>query len=87
MKDVSRRFRDLPQTPLEIAIQWSEYAMNHEGAQFLNTPARDLPFFVSNGLDVMGFFILIVIFTALTICNIIKKVCSCMSLNSKIKKD
>ncbi|KAJ8951902.1 hypothetical protein NQ318_019881 [Aromia moschata] len=57
MKEVSRRFRDQPQTPLDRAVFYAEYAMRHNGAQFLNPKSRDLPFLVSSSADVIIFLL------------------------------
>ena len=67
MKKVSRRYRSRLNTPLERAIFWAEYAMEHDGAQFLSTRARDLPFYTVLGLDVyILFMVLCVVIYLLT---------------------
>ena len=71
MKKVSRRYRSRLNTPLERAIFWAEYAMEHDGAQFLNTRARDLPFYTVLGLDIFALFILACVIVYLATCKMI----------------
>src|SRR5699024_7034581 len=59
MRKVSSIFKDRKETPLERAVFWTEYAIRHKGAHFLSTPARDLPFYKANDLDVVLFLSII----------------------------
>lgn len=86
MKDISRRFKGLPETPLQTAVQWTEYAMKFEGGHFLSTPARDLSFFVANSLDILSFLILGLIIVLLVVRCILKKIVLLCGY-SKIKQD
>ncbi|RZC40275.1 UDP-glucuronosyltransferase 2B17-like, partial [Asbolus verrucosus] len=60
MKNISKIFKDRMETPLERAVFWTEYVLRHGGAEFLNTSARNLPFYKSFGVDVVTFLILII---------------------------
>ncbi|KAJ3663945.1 hypothetical protein Zmor_008158 [Zophobas morio] len=71
VKKVSRRYRSRLNTPLERAIFWAEYAMEHDGAQFLSTRARDLPFYTVLGLDIFALFILACVIVYLATCKMI----------------
>ncbi|KAJ8912499.1 hypothetical protein NQ315_004006 [Exocentrus adspersus] len=60
MREVSKRMRDQLNTPLETALFWLEYAMRHNGTQFLNPKARDMPLFVSSSTDAILFLLLVI---------------------------
>lgn len=64
MKKASERFRDRSETPLQRAIFWVEYLMRHKNADFLNTGARHMNFVTSTSLDVIVFFIFLVVVAA-----------------------
>ena len=85
MKRVSRIYRDRTETPLERAIFWAEYAIRHDGAQFLSTPARDLPFYIVSGSDVVACLVLATIAILLLLCKIVKFVTSLIEGGQKIK--
>ncbi|KAJ8940067.1 hypothetical protein NQ314_010901 [Rhamnusium bicolor] len=57
MKEISKRMRDQPQSPLDTAIFWIEYAMRYNGTHFLNPKSRDISLFVSSSTDVILFLI------------------------------
>lgn len=54
VKEASRRFRDQINSPLERAIFWIEYVLRHGDAHHLNVASRDMPFYVSSGLDILA---------------------------------
>ncbi|CAL8104470.1 unnamed protein product [Orchesella dallaii] len=51
-KELSTLVKDLPQTPLDKAVYWTEYVLRHKGAPHLRSAARDLNFFQYYVLDV-----------------------------------
>jgi hypothetical protein len=53
-KQLSRLFRDRPQTPLETAIFWTEYVIRHKGAPHLRSAAVDLAWYQYLLLDVVA---------------------------------
>ncbi len=60
---VSSIFRDSPRTPVEVAVDWMEYVVRHNGAKHLRSAALDLNIFQYFLLDVictvvLGLFIL-----------------------------
>ncbi|XP_075232023.1 UDP-glycosyltransferase UGT5-like isoform X3 [Lycorma delicatula] len=92
-KQLSERFRDRPQSPLETAIYWTEYVIRHKGAPHLRSAAVDLTWYQYLLLDVVAFiiFILIVTVTILYysikfIYNLINKVFSKPQKNEKRSK-
>lgn len=82
-KDLSKRFRDRPRSPLDEAIFWIEYVIRHKGAKFMKSPLLNLNFYESYMLDV----ILVVIVSAMTPIFIIKKIISYSCENKKTKSD
>ncbi|XP_068907603.1 UDP-glycosyltransferase UGT5-like [Tenebrio molitor] len=65
-KNISNIFKARAETPLQRGIFWIEYVIRFKGADFLNIPLRDFPFYKSSGLDVIVFLILIMV-TLLTL--------------------
>jgi glucuronosyltransferase len=65
-KNISNIFKARAETPLQRGIFWIEYVIRFKGAEFLNIPLKDLPFYKSSGLDVIVFLILIIV-TLLTL--------------------
>ncbi|XP_055628473.1 UDP-glycosyltransferase UGT5-like [Toxorhynchites rutilus septentrionalis] len=53
-KTISKRYRDQPQTPLELAVFWVEYVIRHNGAPHIRTASMDLSFMQYHNLDVLG---------------------------------
>ena len=72
MKKTSNRFKDRMETPLERGVFWAEYVIRHGGADFLNTPARDLPLYKASGLDVLVFISLVVVLFFIVVLKIVK---------------
>ncbi|XP_053674610.1 uncharacterized protein LOC128724914 [Anopheles nili] len=52
IKNISRRFRDQPIAPMDLAKFWIEYVLRHKGANHLKSSAQDLNFIEYNNLDV-----------------------------------
>lgn len=55
VKELSVKFRDRPQEPLETAKFWVEYVIRHKGARFLRSPALKLNCIQYCNLDVYAF--------------------------------
>ena len=53
-KEMSRIYRDQPQTPLERAVFWVEYVIRHKGAHHMRSTARDLNLIQYYCLDVIS---------------------------------
>ncbi|KAH8294651.1 hypothetical protein KR018_000874 [Drosophila ironensis] len=53
IRDMSARFRDQPETPMERAVFWVEHVSRHKGARYLRSAAQDLNFIQYHSLDVM----------------------------------
>jgi len=54
---VSAVIKDSPKRPVELAADWVEYAIRHDGALFNKVPGLDQSYFVSEGYDVTCFWI------------------------------
>lgn len=59
VKDMSARFRDRPQDPLQTAKYWVEYVIRNKGAYYLQSPALKLSTIERYNLDVYGSLILV----------------------------
>lgn len=65
VREISRRLKDQPQTPLERAIFWVEYVDRHKGADFMQTSAQYLNFIEYHNLDIyltLGFAGFLIVF-------------------------
>ncbi|TMW48121.1 hypothetical protein DOY81_006794 [Sarcophaga bullata] len=51
VQQLSRRYRDQPQTPLEKAIYWIEYVLRHDGAPHLRNAGVDLNYWQLYNID------------------------------------
>ncbi|XP_017005917.2 UDP-glycosyltransferase UGT5 [Drosophila takahashii] len=51
VRDMSDRYRDQPQTPLERAVFWVEHVSRHKGAKYLRSASQDLNFIQYHNLD------------------------------------
>ncbi|TMW46153.1 hypothetical protein DOY81_008765 [Sarcophaga bullata] len=59
VQQLSRRYRDQPQTPLEKAVYWIEYVLRHDGAPHLRNAGVELNYFQFYNID--AYFILSII--------------------------
>lgn len=57
-KELSARYKDRPQSPLDTAIYWIEYVARHKGAHFMKTAAVGMPLYQYLLLDVIAFILL-----------------------------
>ncbi|KAH8375036.1 hypothetical protein KR200_011652 [Drosophila serrata] len=53
VRDMSDRYRDQPQKPLERAVFWVEHVSRHKGAKYLRSASQDLNFIQYHSLDTM----------------------------------
>ncbi|XP_034662986.1 UDP-glucuronosyltransferase 2A1-like [Drosophila subobscura] len=51
VQDMSDRYRDQPETPLERAVFWVEHVTRHKGAKYLRSASQDLSFIQYHNLD------------------------------------
>lgn len=62
VKELSKLYRDRPQTALDTAIYWTEYVIRHRGAPHIQTPQVQMNFIQRNSVDVLGFLVFLVLF-------------------------
>lgn len=62
MKLRSRRFRDQPIKPLDLAIWWTEYIIRDPNPTHLKSPAKNMGYIKSNLIDVAAFACAFIIF-------------------------
>ncbi|KAH8277484.1 hypothetical protein KR026_011519 [Drosophila bipectinata] len=53
VRDMSDRYRDQLETPLERAVFWVEHVSRHKGAKYLRSASQDLNFVQYHNLDAM----------------------------------
>ncbi|XP_044752181.1 UDP-glucosyltransferase 2-like [Coccinella septempunctata] len=64
-KKLSRLFKDRPMSPMETAMYWINYVIEHNGAPHLKSPSNNLNWYQYHLLDVIGIFTLILLSTLL----------------------
>ena len=57
-RKISKRFQDKPQSPLDKAIWWVEYAIRNPDLENLKSPTLKLGFIASNSYDILIFLII-----------------------------
>jgi glucuronosyltransferase len=62
---ISKQFNDLPLSPQESAVYWTEYVLRHNGAAHLRSPSNDLSFIQFHLIDVYALLIVISIFSSI----------------------
>lgn len=88
---MSAIFRDKPRTPPELAADWIEYVIRHDGAQHLRSAALDLNVFQYLLLDVI--LTLMVALVALTLvifcsCKVcVRGCCKLCGRSNKVKSE
>jgi len=71
-KELSRIFRDQPQTSLERAIHHVEYVIRHKGAYHLRSGAMNLNVLQYNSVDVIAFLLAVSLTIVLLVFYIVK---------------
>ncbi|XP_061579012.1 UDP-glucuronosyltransferase-like [Cololabis saira] len=61
MNELSAIHHDRPVPPVELATFWTEFVMRHKGAAHLRVAAHDLSWVQYHSIDVLGFFLIILI--------------------------
>ncbi|KAJ6634253.1 UDP-glucosyltransferase 2 [Pseudolycoriella hygida] len=74
VKELSKLYRDRPQTALETAIYWTEYVIRYRGAPHMQTPQVKMNFIQRNSLDVVAFLLLSIFFCSKAIKMLMSKV-------------
>ncbi|XP_045473130.1 UDP-glycosyltransferase UGT5-like [Harmonia axyridis] len=81
----SKLFHDRPMKPMDEAIYWVEYVIRHHGAQHLRVAALELSWYQYILLDVVGFFLAVVIAVLYILKMIFGKLCCRKSKTVKSK--
>ncbi|CAG9827372.1 unnamed protein product [Diabrotica balteata] len=86
-KKLSKIIKDQPQTPLERAVFWVEFAIRNNGTHILDPASRQMSYFITSSLDIYLFLVsvIIVILWLLLKCLRLMKYCLCR--NTKKLKD
>lgn len=59
--EVSKRFMDRPQKPVDTAVWWTEYVLRQEDTSFMRPMSVNLAWYQRRQLDVWAFLILVVV--------------------------
>ncbi|XP_049795743.1 UDP-glucosyltransferase 2-like [Schistocerca nitens] len=78
MKRLSAIYRDRPQTALETAVWWTEYALRHQGAPHLRCASLDLHWFQRWLLDVIAVVLLAAAAASSALYLLLRKVLSAL---------
>ncbi|XP_023940209.2 UDP-glycosyltransferase UGT5 [Bicyclus anynana] len=60
-KDMQRRWKDRPMSPMDTAMFWLEYVIRNKGAEYMKNPARNMSWFAYTMVDVYAFILVIFI--------------------------
>ncbi|XP_049841377.1 UDP-glucosyltransferase 2-like [Schistocerca gregaria] len=86
MKRLSAIYRDKPQTALETAVWWTEYALRHQGAPHMRSASLDLYWYQRWLLDIIAFVLLVAASGCAAVYLLVKKLISSLWPNSgKVK--
>lgn len=58
-RELSRRFKDRPMSPLDTAMYWIEYVIRNKGADHIKSPSLNMNWITYNMLDVYAFFLIV----------------------------
>ncbi|CAG9827375.1 unnamed protein product [Diabrotica balteata] len=86
-KKLSQIIKDQPETPLERAVFWVEFAIRNNGTHILDPASRHMSYFITSSLDIYLFLasVIIVVLWLLLKCLSLIKYCLCK--NTKKLKD
>lgn len=89
--ELSKLYRDRPQSAMNATIFWMEYVMRHGGAHHLKYQGRNLTVWQTGSLDILGAIVisLAVTFKIFSIIyrNLLKKITKCSSSQKKCKPE
>ncbi|CAH0585781.1 unnamed protein product [Chrysodeixis includens] len=85
-KEMSRRFKDRPLSPLDTAMFWIEYVIRNNGAEYWKNPALELSWIAAHMIDVYLFILGVVLLILYVIVKVVSIVFSALSGTSKPKK-
>uniref|UniRef100_A0A2S2NCV0 UDP-glucuronosyltransferase 2B16 n=1 Tax=Schizaphis graminum TaxID=13262 RepID=A0A2S2NCV0_SCHGA len=85
--ELSRRFKDRPNTPKEEVIYWTEYVIKHKGAHHLKTAALKLSWYQYFLIDILIIIVLIFLISLSIIILLFKAIKNSIGNFSKPKKD
>lgn len=74
MRELSDTVKDLPMSPSESIVYWTEYVLRHNGAGHLKSMASDIPFYQYLLLDVTAFVVTVFILSVSVLIYLCKKI-------------
>lgn len=88
VQELSKRFRDKPIHPVDLAKYYAEYVIRHKGAPFMESSSTYLNFLELNNLDVyaiIGFIVFLCFYIPFLICRKVLSLCK-SEKNENLKK-
>lgn len=85
-KDVSRRFKDKPHTPMDTAVYWIEYVIRNSGAPHMRSPILDLNWYEYLLIDVTAILITGAILVGITVYFLLAIVCKLLLFRKSHRK-
>ena len=86
VQQLSKRYRDQPQTPLEKAIYWIEYVLRHDGAPHLRNGGADLSYLQLYNIDAYAILIGGLLFIVAILVVIVRLMVKLLCKKKKAKK-
>lgn len=84
---MSLAFRDMPLSPMDTAIYWTEYILRHKGAPHLRSSAVDLPLYQYLLFDVIVILgSIVTLFLSVFLVTIKMLLCKTSSADKKLGK-
>ncbi|KAK9745647.1 UDP-glucoronosyl and UDP-glucosyl transferase [Popillia japonica] len=72
IKKLSKAFRSQKETPLERAVFWVEYVLEHKDLSYLNNRGRSMTWYERENLDIFGCFLLLLIVVPILAVKLVK---------------
>lgn len=79
MQTLSNIMKDVPISPSESVVYWTNYVLRHNGALHLRTVGADMPLFQHLLLDVIGFIAAVIMLPVCLLICLCKKIYRCFS--------
>lgn len=86
-QDVSRRFKDKPQTPMDTAVYWIEYVIRNSGASHMRSPILDLNWYEYLLIDVAAILIIGALLAGIIVYFFLAIVCKLLLFRKSHKKN
>lgn len=83
MLSLSKKYRDRPIHPADLAVYWTEYILRHGSAAHFDIAARDMYFYETMNLDILVVLSFIVLLILVMSYKLISKILKCTDANKQ----